>query len=170
MSGASDQHMAFAFSWSPFRLVAWSEDHGSRSPVQAGFHPQHSPILHLFALRRFIDRAILQRRPLFVAFVDLQKAYDIVQHDLLWAHLEAIGVNPRMMAAFRSRYSSGVLSMRVGSTADPPPCFSRMECGRGALSALPCLAFSLMACMAICTMCWGPAGLSKMGVLPGVCC
>ena len=101
------------------RLVAWSEEHGLRSPAQAGFRPGHSPIHHLFALRHFIDRAILQRRPLFVAFVDLQKAYDTVQHDLLWARLEAIGVTPRMLAAIRSLYSSGELSMRVGGTAGP---------------------------------------------------
>ena len=42
------------------RLVAWSEEHGLRSPVQAGFRPRQSPIHHLFALRHFIDRAILQ--------------------------------------------------------------------------------------------------------------
>ena len=101
------------------RLVAWSEEHGLRSPAQAGFRPGHSPIHHLFALRHLIDGAILQRRPLFVAFVDLQKAYDTVQHDLLWARLEAIGVSPRMLAAIRSLYSSGALSMRVGGTAGP---------------------------------------------------
>ena len=56
------------------RLVAWSEEHGLRSPVQAGFRPCQSPIHHLFALRHFIDRAILQQHPLFVSFVDLQKA------------------------------------------------------------------------------------------------
>ena len=101
------------------RLVAWSEEHSLRSPAQAGFRPGHSPIHHLFALRHFIDRAILQRRPLFVAFVDLQKAYDTVHHDLLWARLEAIGVSPRMLPAIRSLYSSGALSMRVGGTAGP---------------------------------------------------
>ena len=85
--------------------------------MQAGFRPGHLLIHHLFALRHFIDRAILQRRPLFVTFVDLQKAYDTVQHDLLWARLEATGVRPRMLAAIRSLYSSGALSMRVGGTA-----------------------------------------------------
>ena len=102
------------------RLVAWSEEHGLRSPVQAGFRPRQSAIHHLFALRHFIDRAILQRRPLFVAFVDLQKAYDTVQHDLLWQHLTAIGIGPKMLAAIKSLYSSGTLSMKVGGTAGPP--------------------------------------------------
>ena len=65
------------------RLVTWFEEHGLRSPVQAGFRPRQSPIHHLFALRHFTDRATLQQRPLFVSFVDLQKAHDTVQHGLL---------------------------------------------------------------------------------------
>ena len=101
------------------RLVAWSEEHGLRSPVQAGFRPRQSPIHHLFALRHFIDRAILQQRPLFVSFVDLQKAYDTVQHGLLWARLEGIGVGPKMLAAIKSLYASGTLSMKVGGAAGP---------------------------------------------------
>ena len=131
------------------RLVAWSGKHGLRSPVQAVFRPRHSPMAshHLFALQHFVNRASLWRRPLIVAFVELQKAYDTVQHDLLWAHLDAIGVHPCMVAAIRSLYSSSALFMRVGSMAGPP--LLQQKCSRGALSAPPCLAASLMACMAI---------------------
>ena len=99
------------------RLVAWSEEHKLRSPAQAGFRPRQSAIHHLFALRHFIDRAVLRQRPLFVCFVDLQKAYDTVQHDLLWARLRAIGVGPRMVAAVQSLYSSGTLSMKIAGAA-----------------------------------------------------
>ena len=101
------------------RLVAWTEEHGLRSPVQAGFRPRQSPILHLFALRHFIDRAILQQRPLFVSFVNLQKAYDTVQHGLLWARLEGIGVGPKMLAAIKFLNASGTLAMKVGGAAGP---------------------------------------------------
>ena len=41
--------------------------------------------------------------------VDLQKAYDTVQHHILWNKLESIGVGPRMLAAIRSLYSSGTV-------------------------------------------------------------
>ncbi|RYE04502.1 MAG: reverse transcriptase family protein [Rickettsiaceae bacterium] len=102
------------------RLVGWSEEHQLRSPTQAGFRPRQSPIHHLFALRHFIDTACISRRPLYACFVDLQKAYDTVQHDLLWARLKFIGVGPRMLAAIKSLYSSGTLAMKVTGTAGQP--------------------------------------------------
>ena len=70
-------------------------------------------------MRHFIDRAILQQRPLFVSFVDLQQAYDTVQHGLLWARLEGIGLGPKMLAAIKFLYASGTLSMKVRGAAGP---------------------------------------------------
>ena len=75
-----------------------------------------------------------------------RRSYDTVQHSLLWARLEGIHVSPKMLAAIKSLYASGTLSMKVGAHL---PWSSRMGCGRAALSALPYLASSLMACMAI---------------------
>ncbi len=45
--------------------------------------------------------------PLFACLVDLQKPYDSVQHDLLWARLTSIGVSSRMLAAVKSLYAGG---------------------------------------------------------------
>ena len=104
---------------------------------------------------------MLQRRPLFVSFVDLQKAYDMVQHGLLSARLEGIGVGPKMLAAIKSLYANGT------------------GCGRVALSALLCFASSLMACIAIwiavCRMrdcSWALADECLLACLPAIlsCC
>lgn len=70
------------------RIVSWSEDSGLRAPCQAGFRPRMSTEHQLFALRHLIDRSKFQKQPLFTAFVDLKKAYDSVQHPLLWASLQ----------------------------------------------------------------------------------
>ena len=102
------------------RLLSWTEEHGLRSPAQAGFRPGKSTIHHLFALRHFIDHARLVHRPLYTCFVDLQIAYNSVQHDLLWAHLRHIGISPRMFAAIQSLYVSGALSMKIEGTAGEP--------------------------------------------------
>lgn len=67
----------------------------------------------LFALRHLIDRSKFQKQPLFTAFVDLKKAYDSVQHPLLWASLQQKGVHGKMLAAIQSLYAGGSMSMRV---------------------------------------------------------
>ena len=102
------------------RLVEWTEDAGLRSPAQAGFRPNLSTIHHLFALRHFIDRARIRGVPLFTCFVDIQKAYDSVQHPLLWARLQKIGIHAKILAAIQSLYSSGTISMKIGGTVGPP--------------------------------------------------
>ena len=67
----------------------------------------------LFALRHFIDRSRFQKQPLFAAFEDLTKAYDSVQHPLLWASLQRKGVQGKMLAAIQSLYSGGAMSMKI---------------------------------------------------------
>ena len=63
----------------------------------------------LFALRHLIDRSRFQKQPLFAAFVDLKKAYDSVQHPLLWAFLQRKGVYGKMLAAMKSLYGGGAI-------------------------------------------------------------
>ena len=60
-----------------------------------------------------IDRSRFQKQPLFAAFVDLRKAYDSVQHPLLWASLQRKGVHGKMLAAIQSLYSGCAMSMKI---------------------------------------------------------
>ena len=48
------------------------------------------------------------------------EAIDSVQHPLLWARLQRIGVHGKMLAAIQSLYSSGTISMKIGGTVGPP--------------------------------------------------
>ena len=102
------------------RLVDWTESVGVRSPAQAGFRPKYSTVHQLFALRHFVDRARLRQVPLYTCFIDIQKAYDSVQHQLLWARLRHVGVCGPMLAAIQSLYATGTISMKVGGTAGEP--------------------------------------------------
>ena len=84
---------------------------------------RHSALrLHIedLGLPSFLDRARIRGVPLFTCFVDIQKAYDSVQHPLLWARLQKIGVHGEMLAAIQSLYSSGTISMKIGGTVGPP--------------------------------------------------
>ena len=98
------------------RIVNWAESNGLRAPCQAGFRPRLSTEHQLFALRHFIDRSKSQKQPLFAAFVDLKKAYDSVQHPLLWASLQLKGIHGKMLAGVQSLYDGGEMSMKISGS------------------------------------------------------
>ena len=99
--------------------------------MHAGLGPRPAALIitHLFALLHFIDQAQMQAEPFHACFVDVQSAYDTVQHDLLWGRLASFGVQ---------------LSAQLVLLG----CSMWMS-GRAALSAPRFKAFSLMACISI---------------------
>ena len=99
------------------RIVNWAESNGLRAPCQAGFRPRLSTEHQLFALRHFIDRSKSQKQPLFAAFVDLKKAYDSVQHPLLWASLQRKGIHGEMLAGIQSLYDGEDMSMKTSGSS-----------------------------------------------------
>ena len=99
------------------RIVNWAKTNGLHAPCQAGFRPRLSTEHQLFALRHFIDRSKSQKQPLFAAFVDLKKAYDSVQHPLLWAALQRKGIHGKMLAGIQSSYDGGDMSMKISGSS-----------------------------------------------------
>jgi sarcosine oxidase/L-pipecolate oxidase len=59
---------------------------------QCGFRPQRGCSDQMFSLRRLSELALAKQRQLYIAFVDLCKAFDSVNRDALWAVLRASGL------------------------------------------------------------------------------
>ena len=95
------------------RLVQFTEQQDLRSPTQAGYRPEHSTIHQAFVLQHVIDKHRRLKSPSFLCFVDLKSAYDRVQWPLLWALLQRLGVQGKMMGAVQFLYDNCLLSMRV---------------------------------------------------------
>ena len=55
----------------------------------------------MFVLRRLQEIGRKAEVPLFMGFIDLQKAYDTVDRTLLWQVLTRIGVPPQMIAVIQ---------------------------------------------------------------------
>ena len=86
------------------RLSAYCEAKNLLSEEQCGFRPHRSTTDMMFAVRRLQELERKARVPLFLCFVDLQKAYDSVDRTLLWQVLARVGTPPQIIKVIRQFY------------------------------------------------------------------
>ena len=60
------------------RLTDWVEEHGLINEAQAVFRRNYSTIDHIFTLLAPVQKQLLNHGKLYVAFIDFQKAFDLV--------------------------------------------------------------------------------------------
>ena len=78
------------------RLSNYCETEGILPEEQCGFRPARSTVDTLFVVRRLQELGRPRRIPLYMCFIDLQKAYDSVDRELLlWVVLARFGVPQR---------------------------------------------------------------------------
>ena len=65
---------------------------------QCGFRANRSTVDMIFSLRQLQEKCREQRQPLFVAFIDLTKAFDLVSRDGLFKILPKIGCPPKLLS------------------------------------------------------------------------
>ena len=76
---------------------------------QCGFRAQRSTVDMIFTLRQLQEKCREQRRPLFMAFVDLAKAFDTVCRPALYMVLQRVGC-PIMLLKLISSFHDGMFS------------------------------------------------------------
>lgn len=64
---------------------------------QCGFRKDRSTTDMIFSLRQLQEKSREQNKDLFIAFIDLTKAFDTVNRSLLWSLLEKSGVPPKFL-------------------------------------------------------------------------
>ena len=74
---------------------------GRLHDAQHGFHPNRGTADCLFSMRRMVVLARSHATPLHAAFVDFCKAFDSVNHEVMWRILEARGVHPKLLALIK---------------------------------------------------------------------
>ena len=67
-------------------------------------------------LNTAIENARKNRIPLYVCYVDFQKAFDNVKHDLLWGKLAELGLSRKMLVILQSMYSTATSRLKVSAT------------------------------------------------------
>ena len=74
----------------------------------------------IYLLRRLMGLYRDRKVDLHMVFIDLEKAYDRVRHDLVWSCLEQKGVLPAYIRVIKDMYEEGRMRVRTprGPTAD----------------------------------------------------
>ena len=109
------------------RLSAYCEARNLLPEEQCGFHPHRSTTDMMFALRRLQELGRKARVPLFLCFIDLQKAYDSVDRTLLWQVLVRFGTPPQMIEVIRQFHDG----MRACVRSDDGRCSEWFEVAHG---------------------------------------
>ena len=112
---------------------------------QCSFRAQRSTIDMVFSLRQLQDMCRKQQMPLCIAFIDLTKAFDLVNRDGLFKVLPKIGCPPKLQNMIESFHTATKGTMQ--SNATPRSHSKSAAASNKAASVLQCsLGFTLAYC------------------------
>ena len=82
---------------------------------QSGFRKGRSCADQIFVLRQVCEKMREKKKRVYVAFMDLEKAYDRVDRDAMWQVMRIYGLGGRVLEGIKSFYEEGRACVRVGS-------------------------------------------------------
>ena len=87
------------------RLESIIEQNGWLGEIQGGFRKGRGTMDHLFVLTSLMDRAHKLKKPIYIAFIDLRKAFDRVWREGLWKCLGEYGLGGKFLSIVKSLYN-----------------------------------------------------------------
>ena len=99
------------------RLNAWAENNDILSDSQFGFRKNRSTIDCVFSLTSIIQNVLsVEKKKLYIAFVDFKKAFDLVYRDGIWYKLINYGATLKIVRMLQSIYESVKSCVRVNQS------------------------------------------------------
>ncbi|XP_077564602.1 uncharacterized protein LOC144180069 [Haemaphysalis longicornis] len=102
------------------RLQRWAERRGVLGKLQAGFRVGRRIEDNLFVLTQCIEIALQTVSPLYVAFLDISKAYDLVNRDVLWELLREHGLDESDLYLLQALYEDITAQVEWGGETTAP--------------------------------------------------
>ena len=88
--------------------------------AQCGFRPGRSTMDQIFVLQQIFEKSWEFEKEVNASDVDLEKAYDPIPRDKLWAVLLQYGIDGQLLTAIKSLYMHSEVCVRVNSAATKP--------------------------------------------------
>ena len=88
--------------------------------TQAGFRPNRGTADMIFTVRQLQEKCREQNKPLYMAFIDLTKAFDTVDRELLWEVLARYGCPPKFIRIIRLLHDQMMATVLIsGGDSEP---------------------------------------------------
>ena len=81
---------------------------------QSGFRADRSTTDMIFLCRQILEKSREQQQQLSLGFIDLKKAFDTVNREMLFAVLQRFGCPPTFLALVRALHSNNRAAVRIG--------------------------------------------------------
>ena len=81
--------------------------------TQSGFRSNRSTIDQIFILKMTMERTREFNKPLFMCFIDITKAYDSVDRELMWKVCLNYGISTKLVNLFKMLYENSIAKVKV---------------------------------------------------------
>jgi len=98
-------------------LNAFCEVFNVISENQTGFRKGHSTLDHVFVLKSLFDMLKYQKKKLYCAFIDYEKAFDRIWRDGMWYKLTKYGISGKILEVVKNMYK-GIKSCVLGNNGE----------------------------------------------------
>ena len=102
------------------RLIDVVETHNLLGEAQNGFRKGRCGADNIFVLNTILLKAKSMKEKVHLGFVDISKAYDSVNRDILWRKLEKIGINGAFLETLKALYSGDSVRCLFNNTKTGP--------------------------------------------------
>ena len=99
-----------------FRLTGFLEYHNFLHISQSSFRQCRKTTDHLLRLHDGVHKSMANKHNVFSVFIDIEKAYGMVNKEVLLPKLLSYGISGRMFHFIRSFLSNRTFQFRIGST------------------------------------------------------
>ena len=86
---------------------------GKIGEEQCGFRNGRGCIDQVYTLKQLSEKYVGKRKDLYVAYMDLEKAYDRIDREAMWSVLSMYGINGDLLRAIQSLYAESEACVRV---------------------------------------------------------
>ena len=80
---------------------------------QFGFMAGRSTTDAIFMVRQLQEKYLAKNKELWIAFVDLEKAYDRVPREVVWRALRCLGVDELIVSVIRAMYEDATTRVKL---------------------------------------------------------